>query len=130
MADEPIVVIVTAEDVFGGVAGDCFRCPIACALARATGDAEANVYERDFVIYLQAEGRSIEAPPEAAAFSWKFDARDKGGPPGPFAFTLPPLTDSAWMGNCEDCGHLFPPDELDDEWSCEDCRGESEDDDG
>lgn len=127
-----IEVSVTAADIAAGVAGDCHRCAVALALARATGDAEANVYDCHWQIWLEAHGRHVQAPPAAAAFVNAFDALrrlpngrvDPGvsGAPGPLAFPLPDLDDPAWRERCCHCENLFVSAELDEAGACAACR--------
>jgi len=126
----PVRVRVTAADIRSGEAGDCLRCAAALALQRATGDPEANVYERDWAVWIDAHGRTTLAPAEVRKFVWEYDAlgRREGGAavlPGvaPFAFKLPPWPD--WLERCGHCEEPFGQAELDDEGLCGECRGEN-----
>jgi hypothetical protein len=128
-----IPVSVTAQDIAAGVGGDCLLCPVAIALARDTGDAEAIVFEKDWTLRLQVWGRSIVAPSEVRQFVRAFDdqpRKDDGrlddkdkdyDPPVPFAFELPDQGDPEWEESCYRCEELFDPAELDDEGVCESC---------
>lgn len=139
-AEKPIAVRVTKAHIANGEAGDCFKCAVALALAKATGDDEANVYENDWTMYLHVWSRHIVAPYEVRQFVYDFDGqprREDGRidlddeqcePPKPFAFTLPPLSDPEWQERCYQCEELFDPSELDDEGVCKACLGEDEDD--
>lgn len=114
-----IHVTITAADIAVGERRECYSCPVALALARATGDEEANVYERDWFLWLEAWGRSIRAPEVVRDFVRRFDDDET---PEPFAFSLPDQTDPAWQERCCRCDELFPPAELDDTGVCEECR--------
>lgn len=128
---------VSAADIAAGRAGDCFRCPVAIALARATGDGEANVYERDFEMWIEVGGRHTRAPHEVREFVHGFDGQprtedgrpDTGhedyDPPGPFEFELPDRDGPEWQGRCYCCEELFAPSELDDEGFCQGCASPS-----
>lgn len=133
----PIVVAVTEEDIRGSEAGDCFRCAVAKSLHRCTGDDHANVYERDWIMYLEVWSRHIVAPIEVREFVENFDAqpRQAGSKSprlpallpeevGPFTFELPPQTDPEWQERCTDCEELFASAELDDEGYCPECHAE------
>jgi hypothetical protein len=114
-----IHVSVTAEDIAAGKAGDCYRCPVAIALARVTGDRESHVYGQDWMMWIDVGGRTIQAPYEVEEFVRGFDDRKS---PGPFDFELPDLDDPAWRERCCRCEELFAPSELDDEGVCPECR--------
>ena len=134
----PIKVSVTAEDILEGVCGDCHRCAVALALSRASGDDEANVYERDWTLYLEVHGRHIPAPFEVSQFVRTFDSqpRTDGGavdfdavdcePPSPFDFELPPFDGGDWQERCYHCEELFDDEELDDEGICKECLAKAE----
>lgn len=124
---------VTDRDIVAAKAGNCFRCAVALALARATGDDHANAYERDFELRLEAWGRSIAAPRKVRQFVRQLDdqPRDDSGrldlvhpdcdPPSSFSFSLPEFDDPKWKDSCYACGWLFDRDELDDEGMCCKC---------
>lgn len=126
---------ITKADLAAGEAGNCFRCPVAVALQRATKDDHANVYERDWMTYIQVGALHLLAPYQVSNFVHAVDhaKRDEGGHPiieslmpherpKPFAFTLPPWKSPEWKESCYGCEELFQPEELDDEGNCEECR--------
>lgn len=105
-------VTLTVDDIRTGVAGDCYRCAVALALQRATGDETAHVYEDEDesgLIRLEAHGRSVQAPERVTRFVWDYDSlerssdgrpvitADKAAMLQPFTFTLPPEEE------CEGC---------------------------
>jgi hypothetical protein len=123
-----IRVRVTAKDIREGGAGDCFRCAVAGALQRATGDNDAHVYESDFLVYLTAWSRHIHAPDRVRTFVLDYDEcpvhERTGRLPAdlrPFVFTLPPQDDPEWLERCGGCEQLFAGSELDDEGICPEC---------
>lgn len=131
MPTEPIRVVVTADDIAHGIAGSCFCCPVALALSRATGDDHANVYERDWRMWLDAHSRTLKAPSAVREFVEWFDAleRRKTGrvilrnlSPPPCEFELPPLSSPEWQERCDGCEELFASVELDDDGLCASCR--------
>jgi len=123
---------VTRADCRTGEPGECFRCAVALALQRATGDSEAHVYESgwDGRMMLEVHARHIPAPISVRNFIWEFDdllLRPDGRAIGADelrrpVFTLPPLSDSEWQEECGCCQELLPPADLDDEGTCPDCR--------
>lgn len=129
-----VTVQVTLEDMRQAEAGECFRCAVARALQRATGDSEANVYEDDFNVRLEAHGRSIVAPVAVRLFVWALDDldRDEHGRPVlefpleeellPPTFVLPDYSDPDWRERCARCGGYVQAGELDDEGHCSECR--------
>lgn len=127
---KPLKVHVTAEDIREGVAGDCFSCAVARAVERATGDDHANLYRRDYVLYIEAWSRSVEAPPEVCRFVTAFDDTPEGETPAdwygrplePFAFELPHAKSREWKERCYGCEELFAPSKLDDDGCCPACR--------
>lgn len=129
------LVCMTESDIREGLAGNCHRCPVALATARATG-GEVMVFEDgDCRLWIEVDGRGIPAPPVVRDFVRAFDdqprdivdgsldLRDPGcKPPAPIEFTLPDSSDPRWKLQCQYCGCRFDADELDDDGSCEDCR--------
>lgn len=116
-----INVTVTAADIADGKANDCFRCPVALAVARATGDSEANVYERDWEFWIEAHGRNTKTPCCVADFVSNFDRKEDGEPlPSSFSFSLPDWGD--WLERCYRCESFCSDDELDDDGVCEECK--------
>jgi hypothetical protein len=108
---------------------------MALALQEATGDDEARVYERDWVMYVEVHGRHLRAPAEVRRFVNLYDAMgiDEAGNRvrpdrltaadlKPFTFALPPRDDPEWEVRSCCCEELFPPNELDDEGVCPDCK--------
>jgi hypothetical protein len=138
LEDVVMQVCVTLDDIADGLIGDCYRCPVALALARATGDREANVYDDGGGIWLEVWGRVIEPPHEVWVFVREFDALPRTEDrhpnvvhvdyrqPEPFAFTVPDLDDPKWRECCSCCGDLFDPSELDDDGLCAECRDDEE----
>jgi hypothetical protein len=121
-----IKVNVTAKDIKAGEAAECYRCPVAIALQRATKDREARVVSVDWRLYLVVWCRYIAAPVEVRDFVIDFDHRSEDdSPPKPFRFTLPPLADEPWEEECYGCEELFSPNELDDEGYCKECATEN-----
>jgi hypothetical protein len=127
-------VIVTEEDIAAGIGGNCHRSPVAIAMARDTGDSEANVHEQDWMLRVEVWGRSMLAPYKVRKFVREFDAlpRTEDGRlddsnkdfvmPKPFKFELPEIQHPDWEERCYRCEELFDPSELDDEGTCEECR--------
>jgi hypothetical protein len=130
---------VTATLIRTGLAGDCHRCAVALAVAEATGDDECMMAEVDWLLRLSVWGRWIAVPYEVRRFVHAVDGlrRKADGRPklprrlaeelAPFEFTLPAFDDPAWDEQCERCGAIFDPAEIDDEGRCEDCRKEKSD---
>lgn len=123
---------VSADDRAKGEAGNCFRCAVALAIQRATGDGHANVYEREWAMYLEVHGRHIVAPQRVRQFLYAFDALDREDKRGRlprvlpdelkcFTFTLPSLGDPEWKEQCCECESLVSASELDDEGACREC---------
>lgn len=133
-----ILVEVSAADIADGVAGDCFLCPVAIALNRATGDTAANVNEATWDLRIEVSGRSIPAPRKVRDFVYAFDAQPRDphnrldiyhadyDPPAPFTFELPDLSDPEWEEKCYVCEQPFDPSELDDDGCCGECRDKGE----
>lgn len=118
---KPIRVNVTARDLRIGRACDCFECPVALALQRATGDNEAQVNNTlDGDVWLEAWGRMIEAPPKVRLAVRAVDHGLRGGVT-PFRFTLPAITDPRWKEECQECGEICEQGELDDNGCCAEC---------
>jgi len=132
---EPTRVRVTRKDIREGKAGDCFRCAVGRALHRATGDDHANVYVRDWTMYIEVWSRHIMSPDGVRQFVNEYDdlprtADGKVFLPNsmpdslkPFAFDLPPPGDPDWQERCYGCEGLFQPAELD-EGCCVECLKE------
>lgn len=131
----PTPVRVTAKDIRSGIAGDCFRCAVALAVQRATGDAEANVFEDySWTLRIEAWSRSVAAPCDVRFFTYNFDgllrkrtnravlpARLEGDV-APFSFTLPADDDPEWDERCYRCEHFCKAEDLDDEGVCDECN--------
>lgn len=118
-----LTITITPADIAAGDRSNCFRCPAAIAVARATGDSEANVYDADFSLWIEAHSRHIRAPWEVREFVRSFDGECR---PSPLTFTLPDLSNPAWKERCYCCEELHGGGELDDEGVCLECR-EAED---
>lgn len=73
---------VTADDIAAGKTYDCFHCPVAIALARATGFEQAYAGPGSFG---NGNGRKGATPTEASEFMYAFDA---GKQVQPFAFEV------------------------------------------
>jgi hypothetical protein len=115
--DKAFRVRVTKKDCKRGEKRSCFRCPVALALQRATGDSEANVFEMDWQLYLEACGRLALAPQQVVQFIWDKDADLD---PEPISFDLPPIKD--WKEKCCQCQDIFEQVDLDRKGFCEECR--------
>jgi hypothetical protein len=115
--EQPFRVEVTAADIEHGEARDCYCCPAARAIQRATGDDTACVESIDWGLHVGAHGRIVRAPLEVSDFVDAIDAEEK---PAPFSFELPPIKD--WQEQCAGCEGIFEQDELDGEGYCEGCR--------
>jgi hypothetical protein len=114
-----ILIEVTAEDIADGER-ECYLCPVALALNRAFGKGcEANVYERDWEMFVEVSGRNMKAPYAVSHFVNNF-ARSINVEP--FTFTLPDLDSEEWRMRCYRCEELFATTQLDDEGVCEKCR--------
>ena len=126
---------VSASDIRNGRAADCFRCAVARALQRATGDDEAHVNEIDYLLRLHVWGRIFTAPQCVTDFIVAFDRHYERYDSGrvklprrlpedvrPFSFTIPPLDDPEWEEQCYHCEELCDPKTLDDEGVCQECR--------
>jgi hypothetical protein len=128
------IVDVTCKDIRRGISGDCFRCAVAIATGRATGDKEARLVEVDWLLHLVVWGRWIVADPEVRDFVRAFDSLERGksrrpilpkrlaGDIAPFRFVLPPHDSPEWQEECCSCESLVAPDDLDDEGECRECR--------
>lgn len=125
---------VGAKDIRAAEAGDCFRCAVARAMQRATGDSEARVVEADWQLRLVVWGRLIVAPDDVRAFVRELDGLPRTRknrprlpkklvePVAPFTFELPAWSDPEWEEECQGCEQLFAPGDLDDDGYCEECR--------
>jgi hypothetical protein len=127
---------VTTQDIRRGVACDCFNCPVAEALQRATKDRESRIVSHDWNLMIVVNGRWLLADDAVADFVHAFDDLSprrneahrpelpKRLPPNirPFTFTIPPLDDPEWQEECYGCEELFAPAELDDQGYCTNCR--------
>jgi hypothetical protein len=135
---DSVQVCVTLENIAAGLIGDCYRCPVALALAEATGDRKATVYGSGRRIWLEVNGRAILALPEVREFVRDFDALPRGAdgrpdvaheryrPLEPFAFTLPGPDDPEWWVACSRCGDLSDPSRRGADGECAECRAEDE----
>lgn len=127
---------VTKNDIATGKAGDCFRCAVAMAVQRATGDTEANVVEIDYVFHIHAHSRYIPVPWSVRSFLVEFDHDLRRNEDGtvilsptatsvkPFVFSLPSFSSREWKEKCYGCEQLFDVKELDDEGNCPECVSE------
>jgi hypothetical protein len=128
---------VLAKDVRAAVPGDCFRCAVALALQRATGDDHANVYEDDYQLRLEVWSRSIIAPWEVTQFVHALDdlprtrtgraklPRKLDGDLTPPTFELPAADDPEWDERCPGCEQYIKADEQDDEGYCAECQAKA-----
>lgn len=119
---------VTQEDIDNGESGDCYRCAVALAMARATGDDGANVHEHEWELRLEVEGCSIPAPDRVRAFVRAFDEPGRGGDPSaikPFSFQIPAINSPLWERYCDQCHTAYDRDELDESDLCDYCRDEA-----
>lgn len=111
----PLIVHVTAEDIQAGYANDCYRCPVALALQRATGDRTANVYEdEEFLMRCEVDCRYYLLPCDVTRFVRDFD---QGADLQPFSSALPDVT--SWQQQCAECDEYV--DAVDDSGLCETC---------
>lgn len=118
-----ITIAVTQVDIDLGERQDCFHCPVARALQRATGDDHAEVWERDYVLHIGVWSRSLVAPAEVQQFVRCLDGQWEGTI-APFSFELPALDDPEWEEQCGECEELHRPSELDGDGLCVACRAE------
>jgi Zn finger protein HypA/HybF involved in hydrogenase expression len=109
---------VLQEDIDAGDLGDCYRCPVALALQRATGDMEAEIYQTSDGLRLKVGGASIVAPDAVRHFVHQFD---DGEVCEPFTFEIPRPSDPQWREECYGCEELFAPADLDSEGYCASC---------
>ena len=135
-ASAPIKVNVTEEDIREGVCGDAHRCAVAQALARATGDSDPCVCERDWTLYICVHLRYFVAPMSVVDFVHQFDrqprmvdgtinfAGEHAQPPKPFDFELPPFDSGKWEEACDDRDELYAASDLDNDGLCSACRQE------
>lgn len=125
---------VTLDDILHGEAGQCHQCAVARALQRRFPDSDANVYERDWVTWIQVWAVHVEAPWKVIQFTRQFDQlpRNSDGTlaldmipkverPKPFKFTVPVWKDRQWRERCYGCEELVDPKDLDDEQYCPEC---------
>lgn len=118
---KPLKVSIREKHIRKGVKGDCHRCAASLALTDATGDTEANVYRRDWLLFVEVHGRHIHAPEELCEFVGEFDY---GGKVEPFEFELPNMKHPDWKEQCYSCEELFDGKELDDEGNCPECSND------
>lgn len=115
-----IKVQVTKQDIDSGVFRDCHLCPVAIALARATGDDHAAVINHDYMIWLKAWSGYTLAPQSVQDFVWGFDTGKSDI--GPFEFEIPPINDNkSWKYSCGGCESLFFDGELDNALTSKGC---------
>lgn len=81
-----IVIDVTIRDIEEGERADCYVCPVALAVGRATGEV-AHVMGDD--VLLEDLDLVADLPREARVWVRAYDANDEV--PMPFSFTLPDL---------------------------------------
>lgn len=110
---------VTKADIRDGQANDCWTCPVARALQRATLDESANVYQHDWQIYLEVGCRSILAPERVAQWVRRFDNEEVGDR---LTFDLPPFDSPDWLEKCQHCGTPCDAESRDEDGFCEDCQ--------
>lgn len=142
-----IRVEVTQDDINQGCLsrdGDrSFCCPVARALERASQpyfglkmedgsvSGSGRVFRtQDGDLYLELGHLNLPAPVEVESFVELFDDYDPGYPENevtadmiqPFAFEIPDLDSGEWTEECEECHYFFPPEDLDGEGRCHECR--------
>jgi hypothetical protein len=115
-------IVVTPEDIAVGLKGDCYRCPVALALERVTGDTDANIFQQGYTLWIEAWSRCIPAPYPVLRFIRDFDDEVQVQS---FAFDLPEQSDPEWKERCYGCEEFVEPSELDDEGFCQECGPKS-----
>lgn len=139
-----IHVEVTEQDIRNGIAADCYACPAATALVRATNE-ECAIVRIDWTLYIRVGYRHMEAPDRVWRFVEAFDDLDGAEMENrlfpfrpqvpavleedlaPFTFEIPDLASEEWHEACAHCEILFASDELDDEGLCPECKGKLND---
>lgn len=120
-----------------------FCCPVARALERASRpyfgltmedgsvSGSGRVFRaQDGNLYLEMGHLTFPAPAEVESFVELFDEYCSGGPENettvdmiqPFVFEIPDLNSGEWTEECEECHFFFPPEDLDEESCCHECR--------
>jgi hypothetical protein len=83
-----LTVTVTPEDIANGVREDCFRCPVALAVARTLGAAAVVVSAATIRVQMTQDGirDHYYCPMSVDAFVGDYDDPDNWLPPKPFTF--------------------------------------------